>query len=152
MLIPLKDQDLTDAVLRKAERSRTVGLENPVVAFRFQVFAVHYEGGGVGELGQKVGLGGVDGDFNRAGVDDPDARYLVRLALQLGKHTDDVVQVRVSLRRLRLGVRGALDGELHVVRGDGLAVMELGVRAQVEGVGLSVLAHVPALRQIRHHL
>ena len=49
-------------------------------------------------------------------------------------------------------VRRALEGVLNVLGGDGLAVMELGVAAQVEGVGLAVLADVPALRQVGRDL
>ena len=44
-------------------------------------------------------------------------------------------------------VHNGLDGELHVLRRQGLAVMPLHALRQVEGVGAGVLVEGPALRQ-----
>ena len=93
---------------------------------------------GVGERGEERGGGGVE--------DAVDGRVA---------HNVNVVEHRKTVHRGLLG--GALEGVLDVLRGDGatvliLTLLELGVAAQVEGVGKAVIADRPVGREHRDDL
>ena len=113
---------------------------------------VHDVPGWVGELREEVGLGSVDGEPQSVVVDHLQAGELGGNAVDdvLGAH--DVAQVGVGDRGCGAGIEGPLDGPLEVVRRHGLAVVELRVGAQVEGVHQPVGAHLPPLGYVGDQL
>ena len=141
-VVPFEPDALADLPLSETEGAGAVGPGGPIGA-RLDVLLVDDEGGGVGKLGEEIGLGGVDGYFEGIVVQDANAADAVGRALELGGGAYDVVQVEVGDGGFGTGVQGPLHGEFEVVGCHGLAVVELDVVSQVEGEGPLVVAEVP---------
>ena len=104
-VVPFEPDALTDFPLGEAEGSGAVGPGSPVGA-RLDVLLVDDEGGGVGKLGEEIGLRGVDGDFEGIVVKDAYSADAVGGAFELGGGAYDVVQVEVGDGGLGGGVKG----------------------------------------------
>ncbi len=153
VLVRLQDDALVEAPLRHLVRACAVGTARPVTRVRLDLLLVDDERRRIGELGEEVGLGLVDGDLERARVDDADAGDLVGPPPCYVLGADDVTEVRLGGGgRCLPELRGTIQGVFEVVGGDGLAVVESGVGADVEGVGQAIRADVPALGQVRDDL
>ena len=59
---------------------------------------------------------------------------------------------RHHARRLGVRVHHAVQAVDHILGGDWLAVVPLGLRIEVEGIGLAVLAELPACRQVASYV
>ncbi len=64
----------------------------------------------------------------------------------------EVVLKEGRIREARLGIRGGLEGEGHVVGGGGLAVVPDDVIPEMEGELVSALGEVPGAGEVRHGL
>src|SRR5439155_904229 len=64
---------------------------------------------------------------------------------------DDVHAGHARLQRRRAAAAVPLERELHVLRGHGLAVVELDALAKDELIGEAVLRHAPRLGEARRH-
>ena len=95
---------------------------------------VHHEAGWVGELGQEILLGRIDGNTNGTVVHHLEAGNLVGFSRHLRNRSHNVRKVEKRGVAVKLGVRCSLDGVFEVRGGDGLAVVEGDVVPKGEGV------------------
>ena len=121
--------------LGQLERAAAVGQGAPAVGVGLDFVAVDDEGGGVGQLVEEVGLGGVDGDVDCEVVDHFDAGNVVDPVAGEFAGADDVAEEVGRGGGERFGVRVALEAPLDVLGGDASAVVETGVAAEGEAVG-----------------
>ena len=147
-----EDQAFPYIVTGKLERPGPVGRPEPVLGIGLNVVAIQDESRGVGQLGQEVGLGGIDSNLKGFIIDHPHAGYRLGVPVDLFLDALDVSQVLVNHRGLGKWTGGAFDGPLEVVSGHPATVVKHGILAQVEGVYGPVRAFVPTLRQVRHNL
>ena len=151
LVVAFQYQQLAHIIPPQLEWAGAVGLLQPVPGF-VHLLRVQHIGGGVRKLGQEKGFGGVNGELNSAVVNNAHAADFAGRPLQLGVDADDVAEVvlRVGGQSIRVG--GALNRPFHVVGGNRLAVVELGVLAQDESVHGAVGVDSAALCQIQRRL
>ena len=152
VLVALQHDALANPVLGELEGTGAHGVvDPPAPSARLHDLAVENVGGGIGQLGEEVGLGRVGGYLQGVVVDDLEADDLVCLAVEVLLGAKDVVQVGVGDRRRGVGRGGSLQGPLEVLGRYGLAVVELRVGPQLEGI-YSAVFDGPALGDVGHQL
>ena len=106
-LVSLQDDPLPLLPLLNLEGPRPIRVPPPLAGGR-HIFLVHHKGGRVGQLGQEVGLRGIDGDFKGFFVHHTDPANLVCFAPQLLLNPNNVAEVGLGHWRASLGVSGTL--------------------------------------------
>ena len=143
-------QRLSYHIFSQAEGAGAIGFANPILPAA-HIFLIQDKAGGIGQLGQEVGFGGVNSEGHGAVVNDPHAGDLAGSSLQLAGDADNIAQVLVDHRGKGIRVGYPLQGPFDILSGNCLAIVKAGLRAQGESVGSTVRADFPAFRQVQVH-
>ncbi|MBA7697973.1 hypothetical protein ES703_106645 [subsurface metagenome] len=120
----------------------------PPLITSLHIGSIHHKGGGIGQLGQKIGLGCIYSYLKGVIINHSDAANFRSLTRQHLLYPNNITKIRGGCLRPGLRGAGSLPGIFKLFSLNLPPIVKPDIMSQIKGVGLTIITNLPPLGDI----